>query len=87
MSDNLNYLLNCTESSLFQRKLSFRIKTTLYVRFIVKPQCWMVISGSTDYQWIKSVHLRWCVGSSQDVRHLELVSPEDTGLEVKKMDR
>ena len=44
MSDNLNYLLHCTENSLFQRKLSFRIKTTLYV-----PHFWTVISESTDY--------------------------------------
>jgi len=80
ISDNLNYLLHCTENSLFQRKLSFRIKTTLYVRFIVKPQFWMVISESTDYQSIKSVHQRFLMTSAI----LNLAVPKNTGFEVKK---
>ena len=80
MSDNLNYLLHCTDNSLFQRKLSFRIKTTLYVRFIAKPHFWTVISESTDYQSIKSVHQMFLMTSAI----LNLSVPKNTGFEVKK---
>ena len=87
MNDNLNYLLHGTETSLFQRELSFRIKPTLYVRFIVKPQFWMVNSGSTDYQSIKSVHLRWCVSFLMTSAILNLSLPKTTGFEVKKWNK
>ena len=83
MGENLNYLLHCTETSLFQRNLSFRIKTTLYVRLIVKPQFWMVISESTDYQSIKSVHRRLCVSFLMTSAILNLSLPKKSGFEVK----
>ena len=71
-------------SSLFQRKLSFRIKTTLYVCFIVRPQFWMVIIGSTGYQSIKFVPLRLCVSSLMASAILNLSVPKNTGFEYKK---
>jgi len=80
-------LRNKEASSLFQRKLSFRIKTTLYVCFIVRPQFWMLIIGSTDYQSIKSVPLRLCVSFLMASAILNFSLPKKTGFEVKKWER
>ena len=79
MSDNLNHLLHCFSVSF----LFSRIKTTLYVCFIVRSQFWMVIIGSTDYQSFKSVPLRLCVSFLMASAILNLSLPKKTGFELK----